>query len=219
MKLINGVWLPDYEEHLISHVQFGRAHKGRGTYQLRKFERAMDEVKSFRHAVDIGAHVGLWSWVMADKFETVTCFEPSPIQAECFRANMSECKNVTFHQVAIGREAGTLEMISPNDNSGNTRAVKPSGEERVDFVAECRTLDSYELQDVDFMKIDVEGFELNVIVGAIETIKRCKPVIVVEQKPKNAERHGFAQFSAIDTLARIGMKEAAVISGDHILIW
>ena len=57
------------------------------------------------------------------------------------------------------------------------------------------------------------------IEGAENTIKAHRPVMVVEQKPNNAERYGRGRWDAVNVLKSWGMKEKAVISGDHIMVW
>ena len=83
---------------------------------------------------------------------------------------------------------------------------------------EIRTLDSFDLTDVDFIKIDVEGFELPVVQGAEETICRCKPHMVVEQKG-NESAYGGAKNEAAEFLYALGMKDLTIMAGDHIMGW
>jgi len=80
------------------------------------------------------------------------------------------------------------------------------------------TLDSLDLQDVDYMKLDVEGWEANVIVGAEQTIKAFRPVIMVEQKRDFSARFGIPQKEAVKILLGWGYKEVREVSGDHILV-
>lgn len=67
--------------------------------------------------------------------------------------------------------------------------------------AKIRTLDSFDLPTIDFMKIDCEGYEFPVLKGAAETLRRCKPVIVVEQKPHPNFAKQWEQYAAIKFLA------------------
>ncbi len=87
--------------------------------------------------------------------------------------------------------------------------------------AECRRLDDFDLEEVDFIKIDCEGYELWVLQGAVETLKRCKPCLIVEQKPETGmeERYGVTAKDAIAFLAGLGAKKRLVIQGDYIFSW
>jgi hypothetical protein len=60
---------------------------GAATFQWRKYAAAVPKITNFRHAVDIGAHCGLWSRVMAQMFGKLTAFEPLPANTECWRLN------------------------------------------------------------------------------------------------------------------------------------
>src|SRR5258706_82750 len=66
------------------------------------------------------------------------------------------------------------------------------------------TIDSLELPVADYIKIDTEGSELNVLRGAEKTIKRCGPVIIVEQKPGHAQRFGYGEKDALPYLQSLG---------------
>jgi hypothetical protein len=71
---------------------------------------------------------------------------------------------------------------------------------------------------VDFIKIDCEGYEHHVIEGARETILRCKPCIIVEQKPhKLGPNFGIKGTPAVDLLKSWGYKVVREIGGDFIL--
>jgi len=75
------------------------------------------------------------------------------------------------------------------------------------------------LADVDFIKIDCEGYEENVLRGAIETIKRDRPVIIVEQKRDMATaRFGLEPLGAVKFLQSLGYQVAQEISGDYLMV-
>jgi FkbM family methyltransferase len=216
MKEIRGMWFPDYEEHLQQHLATGPLVDGRGTYQYHKYDAAVKKMTRFRHAVDIGAHVGLWSRVMSLDFERVTAFEPCSAHIECFVRNLADYDNVTLHECALDEKARTVNMIATSDNSGNTHvATNGQGGEEVTAVP----LDSFALEQVDFIKIDVEGYELPVILGGEQTIRQQTPFIVIEQKPGLHNRYGNSRFAALDQLKRWGAKTVWNIGGDYLVRW
>lgn len=216
-KQVNGVWLPDREDYLVNDILVSPYFAGAGTIQFKKFARAFPEIKQFRHAVDIGSNCGIWTRVMARCFPLVTCFEP---QSECHEAfwlnnpwrELDERSQVVLHAYALGEEAGTVRLNTELRSTGFTR-VDPEGNVEV----EVRTLDSFDLPEVDFIKIDVEGWEHNVVKGAVETIRKWRPTMIVEQKPCNAERLGMKQFGAVRLLEKWGGKIVADVSGDVIV--
>jgi FkbM family methyltransferase len=209
-----GLWLPDGEAHLITQIAKGPKVDGIGTYQLAKLELALFHVKRRRVAVDIGAHAGTWSRILAKHFERVEAFEPKPEHCECFKRNVLDA-NVVLHKVALGAAAAGEVRLTTQDGHSMHTFVVPHGE----TVAEMRTLDSFELGDVDFVKIDVEGYERQVLLGALETLKRWRPVLVVEQKVGNGRIYEGDDYAALKLLEKIGARRAAQKSGDFVMVW
>lgn len=215
VKQVNGAWLPDREDYLVRDISVSPWFAGGPTVQFKKFARAIPEFRQFRHAVDIGANIGLWTRVMAACFGRVTAFEPNP---ECHEAfwlnNEAAAPRITLLPCALGKEPATITLNTQLRSTGFTK-VDAAG----NLAVQQRTLDSFALDEVDFIKIDVEGWEHNVVKGAIETIRRCKPVMIVEQKPNNAELHGLKQFGAVNLLKKWGARQVADMAGDIIMTW
>lgn len=213
-QVVQGVHLPEYDTHFGCHLEKGPVINGKGTYQLLKFEKALTLCRRRAHAVDVGAHVGLWSMQMVRHFRWVTAFEPLPIHAHCFRQNLRSDFNIELFAHGLADKPGVLKFDVGGENSGNAHVGQSAGEE-----VKVETLDAMEVDTIDFLKIDVEGFELQVIHGGEKTIRRDRPVMVVEQKKGNAERYGVRQTAAVETLVRWGAKVAWERSGDFCLIW
>lgn len=211
-----GLFLPDREEYLKNDIDVSPIFAGKGTVQFKKFARAFPEIRNFRHAIDIGANCGIWTRVMARCFSRVSCFEPNVECHEAFELNQSQDGSclIELHDEALGDKPDIIKLNTKLRSTGFTR-VDDSG----DLIVEQKTLDSFGFTEVDFIKIDVEGWEHNVIKGGIETIRKWKPTIILEQKPNNAELHGLKQFGARNLLIKMGMKEVVNISGDVIMVW
>lgn len=79
-------------------------------------------------------------------------------------------------------------------------------------------LDAFGFADVSLMKLDTEGFEENVLRGGIETIRRCRPVVCVEQKREMSLKFGLKKLGAVDLLQREGYRVAQELSGDFIMV-
>lgn len=241
MIIHKGVYLPDGEKHLIGWIdKAGELVDGKASYQIKKLRAAISHVKQFRVAVDVGAHCGLWSMQLAKQFGHLHAFEPVERHRECFLANLAGCENVDLYGCGLGDKSGFVSIESKPDSSGDSRVAAYA--ERDEWAEPVRydendipigptpasanapriplkTLDSFDLQDVDFIKIDTEGYELHVVRGAEETIKRCKPVMIVEQKGHGMQYFGFRKEEAVELLESWGMKRAAGISGDWIMVW
>lgn len=218
------VWLPDGERHFPDWMtRNGEMVDGRGTYQIKKLRQALKSCRNFRTAVDIGAHVGLWSMHLAKRFERLVAFEPMTAFRECWLANM-EGRGGVVHGCALGEREGRCFMKVPGldggIDSGGTHVERMAAvnDEDPDAI-EMRTLDSFMLRDVDLIKIDCEGFEYKVVCGAEATIRRDMPVIVVEQKQHiMARNYGAAGTPAVDRLRELGYRTHAVLSGDYIMV-
>jgi len=212
-----GVWLPPGEKHLVEMMapgvkRYAELPDGRPSYQRHKFLTAVPLVKEARVFVDIGAHVGLWSMQAELAFEQVIAFEPHPVHAAIYPHNM-RTDRYALHRVALGEREGSVRLDGKPGSSGDTHVA---GEGDIPMV----TLDSFGLERIDLLKIDTEGYELPILRGAVETLKRCRPVVVVEQKGREAMYHGGKQGEAVAFLKSLGMVELApAISGDFFLGW
>ncbi|HSW32353.1 MAG TPA: FkbM family methyltransferase [Steroidobacteraceae bacterium] len=207
--------MPSNEKHLVEmlvHDATRREVDGQLTYQYRKLERALALVPADRRrrCVDIGAHVGLWSMQLVKHFQFVLAFEPNPVVADLWRWNVT-AKNALLRQVALGKGEASVGLKVYDGHSGHTQVV---GEGDV----QMRTLDSFGFTDVDFIKIDVEGLEASVVKGAEETLLRCRPIMVVEQKGEDA-RMGLKRDGALGWLQGLGMQSVDCIGGDYFLVW
>lgn len=223
VKQHQGIWLPDNDTHFAGHLDAGPKIDGAGTYQHAKLEMALKLFNKRVCAVDIGAHVGLWSRTLAREFETVIAFEPVPEHQECFKRNLhnpDRKSRVVLHPFALGAEHRDIYIDTVPDNSGNAR-VAENGSIANSVKVKMHRLDDYFFDNhgINFLKIDVEGWELDVLKGGKETIMRYKPVMVVEQKKGHGQRYGISDRAAVDLLLTWGFKEAWCRNGDYCMIW
>lgn len=213
MVLFDNTWfLPDGETHLSAWMEKqDQRVDGRLTYQYRKYATALSRCTAHRRvAVDIGAHVGLWSYWMALNFETLHAFEPKPEHGACWARNVPARAGVEFHALALGAEARRVGVRTDAASSGNTYVV--AGDD-----VEMRTLDSFQFTDVDFIKIDCEGYEYDVLAGARDTLARCRPVIIVEQKFGGGERYGHGPQDAVALLVDMGAQQLFNLGWDFVM--
>lgn len=213
MQLVNGVYLPDGDTHFAEFFSRGSDRQ----YQGEKIAAGVRACKQDRRrlALDIGAHVGLWSRPLADAFDSLRAFEPVPEHCECWEANMRGVDNATLHPVALAKVSGSLAFEPAGANSGNWRVGDGTG--RLQFQA--FTLDEFGFQDVDFIKIDAEGYEYNILLGGEATIRKQRPVVVVEQKPGHGRRYGEGDRAAVQLLENWGAHVLWSKAGDYCLGW
>jgi FkbM family methyltransferase len=156
-------------------------------------------VRNFRTAVDGGAHVGSWSRYLALRFANVAAFEPDRENHACAQENTLWLPNVFVFPYALGAVRGT-GALATSTNTGAGYVVPGD-----DFP--IWPLDTFNLQDVDYLKLDLEGYEGQALLGAADTIARCKPVVQIEEKARFRQR--YPDPWARDVLAGWGYREVS----------
>ncbi len=184
------------------------AHKGRrvwrgeagGEPEMRLLPALCDPRKT---SVDVGANEGGYAWHMRRLSRRLHVFEPLPDLAQRLSSGFALDRRVCVHHVALSDHAGMIELRVPMElgelNTGLATieaANGLSGGEIHGFTVSRRTLDSYRLRDVGFVKIDVEGHELAVLHGAAALIATCHPAFLIEAQ----EIHRPGALASINAL-------------------
>lgn len=182
--------------------------------QLRHLERALAEVKNWRLAIDVGAHSGHWSRRMSDRFEKVVAFEPMHKPARRWRERMADRKNARLHVMAIGDHNGMAEMV-PGAKVGIK--AKPHIEYATGGMTTVGTIDGFGFANVDLIKIDVEGAEALVLRGAAQTIKRDRPVIIIENIAEFQALYGGDRVT--DIMTEFGARLVAELFPDQVWVF
>ena len=141
-----------------------------------------DLVARNKIAVDIGGNRGTYAYALAKLARHVVTFEPVPACARLLRA-WARGKNVTVHECGLGDREDTLVLHVPRVRGAllTTRAsLSRTDGEGTNVPVAVKTLDQFDLDDVGFIKIDVEGFEFATLNGARNTLLRCRPRLLVE---------------------------------------
>jgi len=135
-------------------------------------------------AIDVGANRGYYSWALASVAATVEAFEPNPLLAKFAKAKLG--RKARVHEVALSDHGGTATLYIPRRASGSSLHITGNlgnvyAHDRVDEIqVRLATLDSYGFKNVGFLKVDVEGSEMEVLAGARETIRINRPNMVIE---------------------------------------
>lgn len=173
-------------------------------HELPKLIRANDV------AIDVGGNVGVYTFALSKLARRVISFEPNPQLAVRLR-NLG-LANVEVKDVALSASNGTATLTVPDwpegHGFGSLRPEMGFGDARlIKRDVPMRTLDSYAFEQVDFIKIDVEGLEEDVLAGAMQTIQERQPAILVELVDKFAP----------GVHARVASKLGAVGYGGYFL--
>lgn len=134
--------------------------------------------------VDIGSHAGFYSISLAGCVESVWAFEPSPYQYNLLELNTrrNELSNVELFPLALGRKAESRPLYVMGQSGGNNTLVKPDDHNPPMDVTmtDVVTLDSLSPGKVSAIKIDVEGFEDDVLQGCELTLAKSLPLLIIE---------------------------------------
>ncbi|MDQ2095256.1 FkbM family methyltransferase [Rhodalgimonas zhirmunskyi] len=162
---------------------------------------------STKSAIDCGANVGSYTRELSKVFAKTYSFEPSRDTFACLERNVYEwdiygrthlynaAVSDTRGYVGMGRDWGRLSITSRVKGRGDIPAIP---------------LDSLGLNDLGFLKLDVEGFELAALKGATKMIKTSKPVVFMEVKPKE-EAKSATPYAAQKYLLELGYEMVAEI--------
>lgn len=152
-------------------------------------------------SIDVGANIGFYTALLAPLSSRVYAFEANPNLHPYLTNNLYRYKNVSLIPFAASSSAGELEFNIPYSaedqlsvsGSGGSSSLfmKKSGVEMIPTRVPSIPVDMLKLENVGFIKIDVEGAELEVLKGTEDTLKRCRPNVVIENEyrhnPKCAE--------------------------------
>lgn len=156
----------------------GRSIHNYGEYNPDETEKILELATPGKLCLDIGANIGCISMALSRAGHSVVSFEPQPEIFKLLEKNHNG-KNINS---ALGVDLGLVDMpkvyYSVRGNFGGLSIGMPSiyGSYKVPI----NTLDSYEFENVGFIKIDVEGFETAVLTGGIKTIRRDRPIMYIE---------------------------------------
>jgi len=151
-------------------------------------------VSSFRTAVDIGCRFGVYSRYLGRHFERVVGFDPRKFEEFEYNVDLT---NIVHYCCALGDETSYVDMYHGTHEQVEGQMVRHP----------CFRLDEFNLQDVDYIKIDVEGFEEKVIRGGLKTINEFSPIIIIEQNEVCLP--GDDQFAAKHYLESLGYTHVA----------
>ena len=135
-------------------------------------------------SIDIGANLGLFTYFMSKASKHVFAFEPNPYPLKNLIHLVN--KNVTIIPIALGNTNGPTEIKIPHHANGwssNGASLVPKTNEPGKLIGiQSRKLDNLNIENVGLIKIDVEGFEIEVLKGARETLIKNKPVMIIENE-------------------------------------
>jgi FkbM family methyltransferase len=163
-------------------------------------------VNSFDTAVQAGGNTGFYTAQYAAMFDTVYTFEPDYLNFQCMSRNLTE-QNIIKLQACVGDTHGLvgLNIVDRNrgENSVNGTGIYP-----------MLTIDDLSLNSCNLIHLDIEGYELYAIKGAVNTIVKYKPTVVLEVRD-----HSDTQIQLEQLLAELGYIMVDILGGsDRVYI-
>jgi FkbM family methyltransferase len=178
--------------------------------------------------IDVGAHVGTVALQVAAIVKTgkVYAYEPFQETFEELEHNiqLNPFNNIVAIKKAVGKTTHRAQLFKVNQfNSGMNRIKAPetiSGNfEWVDVTTLDDEFEKLKLDHVDMIKIDAEGFELNVLHGAKEILERFHPILLVELIDGNLRAHGQSALEVIQFIRKLGYQCVDAKTSMPLVTW
>jgi len=192
IEKVNNFWVPKNDVH------FEEWKAGKPFTQnkclLKFIDYCVDKNKKFNHILDIGAWVGTWSMAMNKFCGRVVAFEPDSLHYECLVKNVSD--DIETHRLAVGSEEKLISLSEDNF----TQSKRIIGEGSIPMI----TIDSMKLDDVDLIKIDVEGYEMEVLKGAVNTLESVSYLMI--ELNNNTKKYGSSNIEIEKHVQSLGFR-------------
>ncbi len=196
---------------------------------LKEFWRGEPEVRLLailtdraRNSLDVGAHKGVYSYFLARCSRHVYAFEPNPKNFVVLRRNLG--RRVTVAPLALSNRSGHAMLRVPrrkggfSNQGGSLSHIKvPDDDDYLETRVQTARIDELKIPDIGFIKIDVEGFEAEVLEGAAQTLVRDRPVLLVEIEERHLKRPIEAAIRDVESLgygARI-LRDGKLVDLSH----
>lgn len=171
--------------YLINDIYIGQALAVYGEYSFAEYELFRQVIRPGQTVLDVGANLGAHTLAMAQLVGDrghVYAFEPQPIVRDVLSMNMllNQATHVQVYHTALTSQSQKLYMHKLDYTQQNNFGDMSATTQRNAVVVFGTRLDEYELAACDFIKIDVQGAEVEVLLGAQETIRRFRPLLYVE---------------------------------------
>ena len=203
MKQVKGWWLPDTDTDFDRWILDGE-------YQKHQRDTILKFINRTGNAIDIGAHVGFWLKDMCNHFDYVYAFEPIEEVRHCLSRNVT-AMNYKTYSFGLGAKNDVINVNYNPTETGNTHASKDGNQ-----TITIRKLDDMNLPKIDYIKVDTEGFEIEVLKGGENMIKEYKPFVHVEVKERILKKQGISSNDVEDYLTSINYKEVMRVNSERV---
>ena len=192
IEKVNGFWVPSNDIH-IDDWKSGKPFT-QNKCLLKFLDYCKTQNKKFKNVIDIGAWCGTWSKAIEPFTRSVISFEPDKVHFECLQRNCTI--NCIPRLEAVGSRIGTISLTQ--DNFTQAKRIDTSGDIKL------VTLDSTGYENVDLIKIDVEGYEMEVLKGAGKLLETVQYIMI--ELNNNSKKYGSSNIEIENYLRSLGFK-------------
>jgi FkbM family methyltransferase len=176
------------------------------------FEFAEKDMARANVILDVGANIGTASIIASNinPRAEIHAFEPHPWTYRCASdiQKLNHISNVHFHNIGFGEKSGRVRLYEVNENNAGMNRVI-TGEQDFPYIEiEIRTMDEFvesqNFSSLDFVKIDVEGFEYSVLKGGAKSLRKYMPVLYIELDDNNLRDCKKSAKEVVDLIRSFG---------------
>lgn len=201
MKMIANLWCPEIMS---------------GPHAYMRRSKSLDDQIALcpqrRTCVQAGGHIGIYPIKLAQHFEEVYTFEPELENFSCLQLNTKHLDNVVRNNSFLGSDSQKRELRKHSKSTGGHQTGEPAS-----TGITTTAIDEYKFIFLDAIFLDVEGFEIEILRGALDTIKRCHPLLVLEENGKG-KRYGAAVGDLASMMRPYGYRLVASEGEDIVLM-
>jgi len=190
IQQVNGIWVPSNDIHLQDWLAGKPFTQNKCLNNFLK--HCKDNSIKFNTVIDIGAWCGTWAKAMEPFAKKVIAFEPDKVHFACLQRNCTI--NCDPRQEAVGSENKHISLTE--DDFTQAKRVEKEGDIRM------VTLDSLAYEDVDLIKIDVEGYEMEVLKGAENTLASTQYLMI--ELNNNTKKYGSSNIDVEKHIKNLG---------------
>jgi len=211
-KLNNSVKINLYKDSVLSKLIY------EGNFELDEISFVNNILKDGDVFIDIGSNIGLFSLIASNlvgRNGKVISFEPSPKTFKRLEENieLNELQNVKLNNIGLSDKKGTLKLhVSENGHdawdtfASDLNNIKYQNSIEVNINTLDNEIENIGVNNIKLIKIDVEGWEKFVLLGAIETIKKFSPILLIEFTAENTENAGYNVLQIYDIVTNLGYR-------------
>ncbi len=196
-----------------THIGKWAEESGRLDHDQNALPIILGHIKEGATVIDIGANIGSHSIAYSKKAcknGVVICFEPFKKSFECLLHNVAYHKNeftspIYCYNHALGAKEGFVDSFCEVDNYG----MAIVRESKIPTDIKIEKLDTFfknngTLNSLDFLKIDAEGCEVDILIGASDTIRKFRPIMFIEINEHTLVAKGYSKNDLLKTVSDIG---------------